>query len=95
MTKGKLAQRALSIWLGGFSAQDCMEHIELIRRIWMKEDGKNPDFEHCAPLAIISAVLLEKTTGIRVLTEDTAVRWIEDCEEMIEMERTGKKRASA
>jgi hypothetical protein len=80
LPRAEIAQRALEIYLGGFKPDAIVETMHQAVTTWRHHYGPDVDLKTCAPLALMSAVLLYEMTGVLVFTEDTAHKWVRECQ---------------
>lgn len=93
-TLWKCAQVGIETYLGSYPAEVIVEYISEVKRAWHHHLGVSANLDSCAPLALMSAALFYRTTGMWAWnSEDEASVWIRRCQDLIANEERNRGHA--
>ena len=81
LSRPEAAKLAISVFLNNFSVDQVLEGLNDVRAAWRAIE---PDcsLEDNPAVILLTGTLLHRTTGIFVMTDDTASNWLEACQEI-------------
>ena len=79
ISRSQAASLALQVFLNNHSVDQILDAMVTVRNAWRDEDP-NCSLEDNPALILLTGVMLNRTTGIFLLTEETAAIWLEACQ---------------